>query len=35
MIPHLLDALAALNIATIGWSACLATSIFMLRPGRQ
>ncbi len=35
MIPHLLDALASLNVATIGWSACLATGIFMLLPRRQ
>jgi hypothetical protein len=35
MIPHLLDALAALNVAAIGWSACLATGIFMLLPRRQ
>jgi hypothetical protein len=35
MIPHLLDAIAALNIATIGWSACLATGIFLLLPRRQ
>ncbi len=34
MIPHLLDALAALNVATIGWSACLATGIFLLLPQR-
>ncbi len=34
MIPHLLDAIAALNIATIGWSACLAAGIFMLLPRR-
>ena len=35
MIPHLLDALASLNVATIGWSACLATGIFLLLPRRQ
>ncbi len=35
MIPHLLDTIAALNIATIGWSACLATGIFMLLPRQQ
>ncbi len=34
MIPHLLDAIAALNVATIGWSACLAAGIFMLLPRR-
>jgi hypothetical protein len=35
MIPHLLDAVAALNATTIIWSACLATGIFMLLPRRQ
>ncbi len=35
MIPHLLDALASLNVVTIGWSACLATGIFMLLPRQQ
>jgi len=35
MIPHLVDALLSLNAATIGWSACLATGIFLLLPRRQ
>ncbi len=35
VIPHLLDAIAALNVATIGWSACLATGIFLMLPRRQ
>jgi hypothetical protein len=35
MIPHLVDAFASLNFATIGWSACLATGIFLLLPRRQ
>jgi hypothetical protein len=35
MIPHLLNAIASLNVATIGWSACLATGIVMLLPLRR
>jgi hypothetical protein len=35
VIPHLLDAVAALNVTTVMWSACLATGIFMLLPRQQ
>ena len=35
MIPHLLDAVAALNVTTVMWSACLSTGIFMLLPRQQ
>jgi hypothetical protein len=35
MIPHLLDAIAMLNVYTVLWSACMATGIFMLLPRRQ
>jgi hypothetical protein len=35
MIPHLLDAIAMLNVSTVMWSACMATGIFMLLPRRQ
>ena len=35
MIPHLLDVIAALNLSTILWSACMATGIFLLLPPWQ
>ncbi len=35
VIPHLLDAIASLNVATVMWSACLATGIFLLLPQRH
>jgi hypothetical protein len=35
MIPHLMDAIAALNASTLLFSACLATGIFLLLPRRQ